>query len=61
MKAFMYAGVLLAAGFLAACTATVQTYDGSGTLLGKCEAHRGLLFGGAHCVGSANPKDQTNK
>ena len=59
MKAFMYIGILLASGFLAACTATVQTYDGTGQLLGKCTMTRGLFTMTPHsCTGSANPKEQ---
>lgn len=58
MKTMMYVGIIIASGFLGACTATVKTFDSGGQLLGSCEASRGLFFGGAHCGGSANPKEQ---
>jgi hypothetical protein len=58
MKAFLYVGFLLAAGLLAACTATVTTYDGSGHMLGQCTATAFLTWAGGLCDGSANPSKQ---
>ena len=62
MNAIRLAALLGASAATMACTSYVKTYDAQHNLLGSCVAKKGWIFGGgASCVGSANPKDQTQK
>lgn len=58
---------LLGLGAMAGCTSYVKTYDSDMKLLAACKSGVTIFgipiganfFSTNHCVGSANPKDQT--